>query len=904
MRERRRHRAERRSAKAPPAGLRFAAGERCTRTDGTRIVAFLLLVVALLAVVLRNAERARTVELHIARPLGRRGTWRVVAPWSPIGAQYRAASTPARRAFEEARRDRKFEAAARAEAKARNESRAAEAHSARFARAKQWLGGWKWGSATSLRSARMLNASTGAEQSNISNATSAAAAQLVAARRRKRSGRTWAQIAVDEAAATAAEVQRQQILRAFDAPSIAYNGSVKRYLDRNATTLLVFLHVPRSAGSVVKRLLLRWRTREGIAAAGHLDDVLAMRPATVGRLRVAWGYRGYGLHRQPAFAAAAPTPPKVVYYAMFREPVARLVSQYRHRAAVNATFLAWLVAERAENPSSPWFASGNPTVRQMCCWWTPFEGHALGAWSVDGDPAQSGRIGTHEECTPSEEVLQCAMENIETFVAVGISSDVTDAVDRLSYAFGIPNVGDVAARAPPPSKAPYYELSDIERATAVAHSKWDIRLHHFVKEVVRRQEAAAFRRPDFEDEVQRLKSGEAAPESAGSLYLAGNLPSAASTVSAASPQTPANGLGALPVQRRNLSNISGWRAAVPGFNAIAMALVDAAKTARLVAKYGVVQKDADVPSAAFVARLHNRGHERQVVLCFLHIPCTAGSVLQRMLRRWSQRTGYAVAGHLDDVLAMEPARQAELRAMWGHRGFGVQRQPGFSGLATSHGGSRRQIEFVALFREPVARIVSQFERRVRKQHALKHVNASFLEWFAAAKSELTTSPWHASGNPVVRQMCCWWTPFPGHELGTWSLDADDARPTGVRRQHEDCYPSEKTLQCAMANVERFAVVGLADDVQDAVDRLSYAFGIPNIGDVARWRNSRGVTRPFYVLSDAEREIVVKRSKYDIRLYHFVQQLVARQKAAAARLPDYVTAVRALHVGRAGRGTRR
>jgi hypothetical protein len=830
--------------------------------------------------------------------------------------------TAQRRAFEDARRERRFAAAARAAAKARNESRAAAAHSARFARAKKWLRAWPWGRARpSLRASRFSNVTAGGALPNASNAT---AAQLVATSRRKRSGRARAQIVADEAAATAAEIQRQQILRAFDAPSVAYNGSLRRYVDRNASTLLSFLHVPRSAGSVVKRLLLRWRMREGIVAAGHLDDVLAMRPPTVAQLRVAWGYRGYGLHRQPAFAAAEPAPPKVVYFAMFREPIARLVSQYRHRAAVNTTFLDWFATERAENPASPWFASGNPTVRQMCCWWTPFEGHPLGSWSVDGDPAQSGRVGTHEECAPSEEVLQCAMENIETFAAVGLFSDVSDAIDRLSYAFGIPNVGDVAARAPPPSNAPYYELSDVERATAVAHSKWDIRLYHFVKEVVRRQEAAAFRSPDFEDEVLRLKAGDAATKSAGSLYLqplgsGAELPPASPALSPLNqhaavgmgfpfPAREASGSaaaaagfvgraarGALRTPRLNLSNISGWHAAVSNFNATAMALVDAGKTARVVAMYRVVQTGDDVPSAAFDAQLHRRGHERRIALCFLHVPCTAGAVLQRMLRRWSRRSGYAVASHLDDVLAMKPARQAALRAMWGHRGFGIQRQPGFHGLATSHGGSRRQIEFVALFRDPVARIVSQFERRVRKQHALPHMNASFLEWFASAKAELTASPWHASGNPVVRQMCCWWTPFPGHELSTWSLDADDVRPGGVRRAHEDCHPSEKTLQCAKANVERFAVVGLADDVQDAVDRLSYAFGIPNIGDVARRRNARGVTRPFYVLSDAERKIVVKRSTYDIRLYHFVRQLAQRQKAAAARRPDYAAVVRALRV---------
>lgn len=929
MRHRRRRATRRNQAAVGSGGLRFTA--QCTRRDAFAVGGFCVAVLVLLTLMLSHASTGHTFEVRVVRGVNdvvdaHRQALRPVKPWVPSRG---VRLSPERQAWELDRRKSKLAAAERAADRAMNES----AHATRFGGWARWFRTAPPPPQAGLRPLRnaTLNATNASNDTNASSlSTTTTAAELLRRRQRKQRqtgvARTRAQIAQDEAEKTALEVQRQLVLRAFDTvPRHSFNATPTRYIDPSAPVTLCFLHIPRTAGSIVKRLLLRWAKREHFAAAGHMDDVLAMAPALQRKLRAVWGYRGYGLHRQPEFvrpllASSSLPRHRVVYFGLFREPIARLVSQFEHRAGTNVTFLQWFASERVEDPASPWFASGNPMVRQMCCWWTPFAGHALGTWSVDGDPMPSGQRGRHEECTPSDAVLQCAMDNVEKFVAVGLASDISDAVDRLSYALGIPNVMHVASADAPEKQTPLYELSDRERATAVQHSKWDIRLYSFAAEVARRQQHAANFAVDFDDEVDRLRSGKAptqwhdsglfAPsedeeeEAAGAgaapehVQLAVEMGYPFEEKAAAAKVERGGTIGDLfgvdAFGRTNLSNVSGWTFPGKGFNATAMALVDAAKTTHTVASQKSIDVEEDTLRTTFVATLRKRGLDRQFLLCFLHVPRTAGVVLQKMLRRWSRRYAHRVAEHLDDVLAKSAPEQLALRAIWGHRGFGIQRQPGFYGLQTQHGGSPRDIEYFALFRDPVARIVSQFERRVRKSGRLGQMNASFLEWFATEREDLTTSPWHAKGNPVVRQMCCWWTPFKGHVLSTWSIDKEDVRKAGTIRQHEDCFPSEKVLQCAKANVERFVVVGLTSNVQSAVDRLSYAFGIPNIGHVGRgWRNVRGAARPFYTLTDYERNIVVKRSSYDVRFFHYVKQIAARQTAAASRLPDFEETVRRL-----------
>ena len=67
----------------------------------------------------------------------------------------------------------------------------------------------------------------------------------------------------------------------------------------------------------------------------------------------------------------------------------------------------WFTTTRSNDPFSPWHVTDNPNVRQLCCWWMPFE-DTLGA-------------APHTEACPSSRVtLECAKKNLDTFVSVGL----------------------------------------------------------------------------------------------------------------------------------------------------------------------------------------------------------------------------------------------------------------------------------------------------------------------------------------------------------------------------------------------------------------------------------------------------------------------------------------------------
>ena len=194
------------------------------------------------------------------------------------------------------------------------------------------------------------------------------------------------------------------------------------------TNIIDFLHVPKSAGSVVRTVITEWANHNKMKVAGHEDDFLSMSREEQTKHMAIWGHRGYGLHLQPGFK----TKKHIKYFTFLRDPLARIISQYEFHCADPARqikwkktgykghFMRWFLNDRKKDKANPWHISNNPNVRQLCCWWSP-----------------NGKQHPPERCPPSEKTLQCAKKNVEEMIMVGIQEQLDDGIALLLWRTGM-----------------------------------------------------------------------------------------------------------------------------------------------------------------------------------------------------------------------------------------------------------------------------------------------------------------------------------------------------------------------------------------------------------------------------------------------------------------------------------
>ena len=228
--------------------------------------------------------------------------------------------------------------------------------------------------------------------------------------------------------------------------------------------MLVFVHVPKAGGSVVKQVLIAWGAHSGKPVADHEFPFLNAPEVKQTAFISMWGHRGYGVHRQRGWK----TSKRAKYITFLRNPLDRVVSQcvdkqlisFRSRASYRRLFpslptplahararntrryeyrmarmwkrfkeprmdfMRWFNSTRSRDPSSPWHVADNPNVRQLCCWWMPFDG-------VEG-------IAPHSEaCPSSRDTLACAKKNVDTFFSIGVTERLEDGIDLLVWRSGM-----------------------------------------------------------------------------------------------------------------------------------------------------------------------------------------------------------------------------------------------------------------------------------------------------------------------------------------------------------------------------------------------------------------------------------------------------------------------------------
>ena len=198
-------------------------------------------------------------------------------------------------------------------------------------------------------------------------------------------------------------------------------------------SLLIFLHVPKTAGSVVKQILMDWGKAVGMKVAEHTDRFLNFTQEEQDKHMAFWGHRGYGMHRRAGWK----TKKIARYFTFLRDPVKRIISQYEYHYHETGTpkqpFMTWWEQGGGrehvgvKDYASPWYPKNNPYIRQVCCWWPP-------PFVKDAGRAEHCNYNKGGE---QMNTLKCAQRNLHTFVMVGVQEHLDAGIELLLYRTGM-----------------------------------------------------------------------------------------------------------------------------------------------------------------------------------------------------------------------------------------------------------------------------------------------------------------------------------------------------------------------------------------------------------------------------------------------------------------------------------
>ena len=263
------------------------------------------------------------------------------------------------------------------------------------------------------------------------------------------------------------------------APRAAWDGVAQREwppLDTDKE-MLDFVHLPKTAGSVVKQWLMSWSARSGLKIGHDRENFLALsRDEQQARVAL-WGHRGFGVHEQVGWKID-----KMPRYITFvRDPINRTLSQYEfecralHRDCPDCTkprFLDWF-HDHLSGVDGPWSQQRNPMTRQLCCWWTEHGERPAVGWPCPAD---------------EDEMLQCAKRNLDRFFVVGVQEHFEEGMQVLVSRTGIEDTRRVEERAVNVGpKSGTHTLSADESAIVRASLRNDVLLHEYAERLFRLQ---------------------------------------------------------------------------------------------------------------------------------------------------------------------------------------------------------------------------------------------------------------------------------------------------------------------------------------------------------------------------------------------------------------------------------
>lgn len=230
----------------------------------------------------------------------------------------------------------------------------------------------------------------------------------------------------------------------------------------------------------------------------------------------------------------------------------------------------------------------------------------------------------------------------------------------------------------------------------------------------------------------------------------------------------------------------------------------------------------------------------------VHVPKAAGTTLRWIMDRQYPSSqvftiGNDIPAERERLEAMPDKQKRRLKAVFGHQCWGWH-----EALAEGQG-----FQYVTILRDPVERVLSTFAYCRIHGHYLKDaIEGMDLREF------LTSGVTRTCDNGMVRQLC-------GQDRFLREPYFDMALPfDGVTDRH---------LTQAMRNLQKCAVVGVAERFDDMLDRCRRLFGWR-----ISWYENQNVTRwerPDRATLDRASVMAVNRcNKLDQQLYEFAKEL--------------------------------
>jgi hypothetical protein len=234
--------------------------------------------------------------------------------------------------------------------------------------------------------------------------------------------------------------------------------------------VLIFVHIPKAAGSTLNHLLeMQYRPEESFATCstpryphGDLNQFEALDAQQRTRIRLLNGHMGYGLHRT--------LPRPAVYITFLREPVERVLSHYSFERTL------------PDSPVYRYLQSGEMDLKEYVRYYTEAaEMDNLQTRMIAGNWHKRG----FGPCTP--EMLGQAKENLrERFAVVGLAEQFDASYLLLKRTFGWR--GSHFRRRNETRKRVYREqIGKDELEYIREHNRYDIELYAYAQQLFREQ---------------------------------------------------------------------------------------------------------------------------------------------------------------------------------------------------------------------------------------------------------------------------------------------------------------------------------------------------------------------------------------------------------------------------------
>jgi Galactose-3-O-sulfotransferase len=252
--------------------------------------------------------------------------------------------------------------------------------------------------------------------------------------------------------------------------------------------LIIFLHVPKMAGSTLRSIIERRHDSTSILHLYESDfgeELLAIPPRQMDRLRVVMGHFYFGAH---TFLSQPST-----YITFLRDPIDRVISHYYY-------------AQRA--PSHYFYHSARKLSLkefvEYCSRMSNKSGTALGYCSDNDQTRQlAGQCGVPSFGTSSDEMLNIAKRQLaEHFAVVGITEEFDRSLILISRLLGWRHPyytkQNVTRRHPRKDELPRETLHVIQ-----AYNELDVELFRYAERLLREQ--IHDQDPSFENQLRRFK---------------------------------------------------------------------------------------------------------------------------------------------------------------------------------------------------------------------------------------------------------------------------------------------------------------------------------------------------------------------------------------------------------------